>query len=71
MSLYELQRDWEQAIAMRKRLESLTTVSERHTIAQYNCELAQAALLAQDPAAGPEVPEVAPSPRMRTACVPT
>lgn len=48
VALYELQRDWEQAIAMRKRLESLTTVSERHTIAQYNCELAQAALLAQD-----------------------
>ncbi|MFI4920314.1 MAG: hypothetical protein ACHQAZ_01585, partial [Gammaproteobacteria bacterium] len=50
VSLYELQRDWEQAIAMRRRLESLTTVPERHTIAQYYCELAQSALLAQDPA---------------------
>ena len=48
VSLYEMQRDWEQAIAMRKRLESLTTVSERHIIAQYYCELGQSALLAQD-----------------------
>ena len=48
VSLYEMQRDWEQAIAMRKRLESLTTESERKIIAQYYCELAQSALLAQD-----------------------
>ena len=51
VSLYELQRDWEQAIAMRKRLESLTTEPERHIIAQYYCELAQSALLSEDLAA--------------------
>jgi len=48
VTLYEMQRDWEQAIAMRKRLESLTTDPENKIIAQYYCELAQAALLAQD-----------------------
>ncbi|MGE5626189.1 MAG: lipopolysaccharide assembly protein LapB [Bacillota bacterium] len=48
VTLYEMQRDWEQAIAMRKRLESLTTEPENRIIAQYYCELAQSALLAQD-----------------------
>jgi len=48
VTLYEMQRDWEQAIAMRKRLESLTTDPENKIIAQYYCELAQSALLAQD-----------------------
>lgn len=51
VSLYEMQRDWEQAIAMRRRLESLTTESEDRIIAQYYCELAQSALLSQDLAA--------------------
>jgi lipopolysaccharide biosynthesis regulator YciM len=51
VTLYEMQRDWEQAIAMRKRLESLTTDPENEVIAQYYCELAQSALLAQDLAA--------------------
>jgi len=49
VTLYEMQRDWEQAIAMRKRLESLTTEPENKIIAQYYCELAQTALLNQDP----------------------
>ena len=48
VTLYEMQRDWEQAIAMRKRLESLTTDPEARIIAQYYCELAQSALLAKD-----------------------
>lgn len=48
VSLYELQRDWDQAIAMRRRLEALTGNSERETIAQYYCELAEASLLAKD-----------------------
>ncbi|HEX2667299.1 MAG TPA: lipopolysaccharide assembly protein LapB [Gammaproteobacteria bacterium] len=48
VTLYEMQRDWEQAIAMRKRLESLTTDPENKIIGQYYCELAQSALLAQD-----------------------
>jgi lipopolysaccharide biosynthesis regulator YciM len=48
VSLYEMQRDWDQAIAMRRRLEALTTVSERRIIAQYYCEQAQTALIAKD-----------------------
>jgi lipopolysaccharide assembly protein B len=51
VTLYEMQRDWEQAIAMRRRLESLTTDPEWRIIAQYYCELAQSALLTQDLAA--------------------
>ncbi|HEY1773692.1 MAG TPA: lipopolysaccharide assembly protein LapB [Gammaproteobacteria bacterium] len=51
VTLYEMQRDWEQAIAMRRRLESLTTDPEWRIIAQYYCELAQSALLSQDLAA--------------------
>jgi lipopolysaccharide biosynthesis regulator YciM len=48
VALYELQRDWDQAIAMRRRLEALTGASEKETIAQYYCELAEAALLSKD-----------------------
>ncbi|MGH8280344.1 MAG: lipopolysaccharide assembly protein LapB [Gammaproteobacteria bacterium] len=46
--LYEQQKDWEQAIAMRRRLQSLTGVSQEKTIAQYYCELAQRALSGHD-----------------------
>ena len=48
ISLYEQQKDWEQAIAMRRRLQAVTGVSEEETTAQYFCELAQAALTSQD-----------------------
>ncbi|MGH8398396.1 MAG: lipopolysaccharide assembly protein LapB [Gammaproteobacteria bacterium] len=48
ISLYEQQKDWEQAIAMRRRLQALTGTSEEETVAQYFCELAQAALTAKD-----------------------
>lgn len=50
ISLYEQQKDWEQAIAMRRRLQALTSDSQEETIAQYYCEMAQAALSANDAA---------------------
>ncbi|HEX6551092.1 MAG TPA: lipopolysaccharide assembly protein LapB [Gammaproteobacteria bacterium] len=48
ISLYEQQKDWEQAISMRRRLQAVTGLSEEPTIAQYFCELAQAALASDD-----------------------
>lgn len=48
VSLYEQQKDWAQAIAMRRRLQAVTRVSEQQTIAQYFCEMAQSALNSQD-----------------------
>lgn len=50
ISLYEQQKDWEQAIAMRRRLQAVTGLSEEPVIAQYFCELAQAALTSGDAA---------------------
>lgn len=44
ISLYEQQKDWEQAIAMRGRLQKLSGTPQEETIAQYYCEMAQAAL---------------------------
>ncbi|MGH8401176.1 MAG: lipopolysaccharide assembly protein LapB [Gammaproteobacteria bacterium] len=48
ISLYEQQKDWDQAISMRRRLQAVTGLSEEPTIAQYFCELAQAALASDD-----------------------
>lgn len=48
ISIYEQQKDWAQAIAMRRRLQAVTGVSEERTIAQYFCELAQNALADKD-----------------------
>jgi len=48
ISLYEQQKDWEQAISMRRRLQAVTGLSEEPVIAQYFCELAQAALASED-----------------------
>jgi lipopolysaccharide assembly protein B len=48
ISLYEQQKDWEQAISMRRRLQAVTGLSEEPTIAQYFCELAQTALTSDD-----------------------
>ncbi|MGA9851578.1 MAG: lipopolysaccharide assembly protein LapB [Gammaproteobacteria bacterium] len=52
ISLYEQQKDWEQAIAMRRRLQALTGFSQEETISQYFCELAQTALASKDMALG-------------------
>jgi lipopolysaccharide biosynthesis regulator YciM len=43
-TIYEQQKDWDQAIDSRRRLEQVTGHSEQAVIAQYYCELAQAAL---------------------------
>lgn len=51
ISLYEQQKDWEQAIAMRARLQKLTGTAQEETIAQYYCEMAQAALSGKNLAA--------------------
>ena len=48
VSLYEQQKDWEQAISMRRRLQLHTGNSEEETIAQYYCELAQTGLESKD-----------------------
>jgi lipopolysaccharide assembly protein B len=48
ISLYEQQKDWEQAISMRRRLQAHSGTSEEETIAQYFCELAQASLAVND-----------------------
>jgi len=48
ITLYEQQKDWEQAISMRRRLQAHTGVSEEETISQYYCELAQASLTGKD-----------------------
>ena len=48
ISLYEQQKDWEQAIIMRRRLQTLSGGSEEETIAQYYCEMAQLALAEKD-----------------------
>lgn len=48
VSLYEQQKDWDQAIAMRRRLQTLSGAAQEETIAQYYCEMAQTALSAKD-----------------------
>src|SRR5574337_18768 len=48
ISLYEQQKDWDQAIAMRRRLQALNGTTQSETIAQYYCEMAQTALSAKD-----------------------
>jgi len=48
ISLYEQQKDWEQAISMRRRLQAHTGISEEETISQYFCELAQTAEAGKD-----------------------
>lgn len=48
ISLYEQQKDWEQAITMRRRLQTLSGAAQEETIAQYYCEMAQTALSAKD-----------------------
>lgn len=48
VSIYEAERDWEQAIETTRRLESIRGYSLRPVIAQYCCELAEAARTAGD-----------------------
>jgi len=43
VAIYEQQQDWAQAAALRRRLEWITHRSERPVVAQYYCEIAEAA----------------------------
>ncbi len=54
VTIYEQQQDWAQAAAMRRRLEWITHRSERPVIAQYYCEIAEAARERGDAAAARE-----------------
>jgi lipopolysaccharide assembly protein B len=51
ISIYETEKDWPKAIAATQRMETLAKQPYYKEIAQYHCELAQAALLANDAAA--------------------
>jgi lipopolysaccharide biosynthesis regulator YciM len=48
ISIYETEKDWPKAIAATRRMEALSKQPYYKEIAQYHCELAQAALLRGD-----------------------
>jgi lipopolysaccharide biosynthesis regulator YciM len=48
ISIYETEKDWPKAIRATRRMEELAKQPYFKEIAQYHCELAQAALLASD-----------------------
>ena len=48
ISIYETEKDWQKAIAAIQRMEALAKQPYFKEIAQYHCELAQAALLRSD-----------------------
>jgi len=50
ISIYETEKDWPKAIAAMQRMEGLAKQPYYREIAQYHCELAQAALLRSDTA---------------------
>ena len=50
ISIYETEKDWPKAIAATRRMEELAKQPYYKEIAQYHCELAQAALLRNDAA---------------------
>ena len=52
ISIYETEKDWAKAIAATRRMEELAKQPYFKEIAQYHCELAQAALLKADYAEG-------------------
>jgi lipopolysaccharide assembly protein B len=54
ISIYETEKDWAKAIAAMVRMEALAKQPYYKEIAQYHCELAQAALLRSDVAAAGE-----------------
>ena len=49
LTIYEIEKDWRQAIATAERLESIGVQSFRKEIAQFHCELAQEALQRGEP----------------------
>src|SRR4051812_17003885 len=48
LSIYEQEKDWQKAISATRRMEALVKQPYYKEIAQYHCELAQAALLKSD-----------------------
>ena len=65
--IFELQRDWEQAIEARRKLERLrATGDESHMIAHYYCELAEKAIAAKDLASARSWLKKAQAGRVRT-----
>ena len=50
ISIYETEKDWNKAIAATRRMEDIAKQPYFKEIAQYHCELAQAALLQSDTA---------------------
>jgi lipopolysaccharide biosynthesis regulator YciM len=48
ISIYETEKDWPKAVAATRRMETLSKQPYFKEIAQYHCELAQAALLRND-----------------------
>lgn len=48
IDIYEQEKDWEKAITIAASLESHISVSHRHIISHYYCELAEQALEARD-----------------------
>jgi lipopolysaccharide biosynthesis regulator YciM len=59
ISIYETEKDWIKAIAATRRMEELAKQPYFKEIAQYHCELAQAALLRPDYAASAQALEAA------------
>jgi len=59
ISIYETEKDWPKAIAATVKMESLSRQPYYKEIAQYHCELAQAALLRSDAATAQQEVEAA------------
>ena len=59
ISIYETEKDWPKAIAATMKMESLSRQPYYKEIAQYHCELAQAALLRSDAATAQQEIEAA------------
>src|SRR6185436_18286939 len=59
ISIYETEKDWPKAIAATMKMESLSRQPYYKGIAQYHCELAQAALLRSDAATAQQEVEAA------------
>ena len=59
ISIYETEKDWPKAIAATMKMESLSRQPYYKEIAQYHCELAQAALLRSDAATAQQEVEAA------------
>jgi lipopolysaccharide biosynthesis regulator YciM len=56
ISIYEQEKDWAKAIEVTGRVAEINRTPAFREIAQYHCELAQAAMLRSDPA--PRAPEI-------------